>query len=158
MGLIFLVTKNVWKNEVWQGNSCTRDRSPEFPERQWLESTEQYVGKYQMWKMYNAALRPDMFEKLKLTISSAIFFCQVMWNLMLKLANRKRHKGPCTASFLLLQHCVENEVFPFSSQGNFLPHGPTCCSAPSPWSPLENLVTQDWDKWSRKEDNFGERA
>lgn len=30
-------------------------RSPEFPERQWLESTKQYVRKYQTWKMYSSS-------------------------------------------------------------------------------------------------------
>lgn len=60
-----------------------------------------------------AVLRPDMFEKLKLTISSAIIFCQVMWNLMLRLANRKRHKGPCTAGIFCYSSVLRMRFFPF---------------------------------------------
>lgn len=53
VGLIFLDTKNVWKNEVRQRNACKSHTSPEFPEKQQLESTKQYVRKYQKRKMYN---------------------------------------------------------------------------------------------------------
>lgn len=55
VGFIFLDTKNVWKNEVRQRNACKSHTSPEFPERQWLESTKQYVRKYRKWKMYNSS-------------------------------------------------------------------------------------------------------
>lgn len=105
-----------------------------------------------------AVLRPDVFEKLKLTISSAIIFCRVMWNLMLRLANRKRHKGPCTAGIFCYSSVLRMRFFPLSSKGGFLPGGPTLCSAPWPRSLLENSVRQDWDKWSQKEDRFSERA
>lgn len=55
VGLIFLDTKNVWQNKFRQRNACKSHTSPEFPERQWLESTKQYVRKYQKWKMYNSS-------------------------------------------------------------------------------------------------------
>lgn len=55
VGLIFLDTKNVWKNEVSQRNAYKSHTSPEFPERQRLERTEQYVRKYQKWKKYKGS-------------------------------------------------------------------------------------------------------
>lgn len=74
---------------------------------------------------------------------------------MLRLASRKRHKDSWE---FLLQLCVEKEVFPLPSKDDFLPDGPTCCSAPWPWSHLENSVGQGWDKWPQEEDRFSGRT
>lgn len=102
-------------------------------------------GKYTV-----AVLRPDTLEKLRGTISSAILFCQVMWNLILRLI-QKCHRGPCTSRIFLLLFWVE--IFLFFSKSGLLYVGPTCCSVPSSWY-LETSLRQGWDKQLQKEDRF----
>lgn len=62
-----------------------------------------------------AVLRPDTLEKLRCTISSAILFCQVMQDLILRLMQKKKsHKGPCTSRIFC--YCPELRFFSFSQK------------------------------------------